>query len=85
MEAALIEALKSAADSPGFLSFAIVGGLVIYVLFNRRVLTLQAVSDLQVKIATLGSDERACVKRCADLERRIEALEAENLALIQGK
>jgi hypothetical protein len=76
--------LTRAADAPGFATFAIAFGLLLWIGFSRRIIVPGEVSDLKVRMAHIEASEAACQLRCADLEKRILALETENLHLIKG-
>ena len=95
MDASLIEAVTRAAEAPGFVSFTVLFGFLIWLGFNRGILGFKAISDMQletaekikaleVRLVKSEASEAACQQRCTDLEKRIVALEAENLHLIKG-
>ncbi len=84
MDVALVTALTSAGNNPGFVTFAVLFGLLSYWLFNRGVIVPGAVSELLVKIAKLEAGNAACEARNVDLVARIEALEAQLLAHMRG-
>ena len=84
MESAIFEALKNASSSPGFTGFVVLSGLLMYIAFRSGVVVSGDVAKLRVEMATLLGREQACEKRCTDLEKRIGALETENMALIKG-
>ena len=75
MDAALIKALGDAAEAPGFATFAIVAGLLLWIGFKQRIIVPGVVARLEAKLATVEAGEAACQIRCADLEKRIAALE----------
>jgi hypothetical protein len=77
MESALIKALGDAAEAPGFATFAIVAGLMLYIAFNRKIIVPGEVAKLEARLAGVVAGEAACQVRCADLEKRIAALEAQ--------
>ena len=75
MESAVFEYLKSASESPAFASMVILVGLLVWLSFKSGVVVSGEVAKLRVEIAIVKASDEACKASCADLERRLAALE----------
>ena len=75
MEAALIESIQNAAEAPGFGTFVVVLGLVLFIAYHRRVIVPGYVATLETKLAVSEANEASLKAQNAELKARIVALE----------